>query len=153
MDLVMLPKQFETYYIDKGGSKKMPWVIHRAIFGSFERFIGMLLEHTDGKLPVWLSPVQAEILSVGEAHQKYAKSIGRKLTKSGVRTTISLEDTLGKRIRGAELKRVPYVVVVGDKEMQNKTVNVRHYQEERTGEMPLAVLIKKIKAEIKNRQA
>ena len=78
---VMLPKQFETYYVAKDGSKKLPWVIHRAFFGSFERFIGMLLEHTDGRLPLWLSPVQAEIMSIAESHAKHAKQIAKKLQK------------------------------------------------------------------------
>src|SRR3989344_1299241 len=81
LDLVMIPKQFETNYITEDGSQKMAWVIHRAIFGSFERFIGMLLEHTEGKLPLWLSPTQAEIISITEKQAKGASQLGKKISK------------------------------------------------------------------------
>lgn len=152
LDLVMLPKQFETYYTAEDGSKKLPWVIHRAIFGSFERFIGMLLEHTDGKLPVWLSPVQAEVLCVSDKQAKYANQIVKKLSNKGVRVKSSNEnETIGKKIREAEVRRVPYILVVGDKELANKTVNVRHYAAGQLGEMPLADLAKRISKEIKSR--
>jgi threonyl-tRNA synthetase len=152
LDLVMLPKQFETYYIAEDGSKQLPWVIHKAIFGSFERFIGMLLEHTDGKLPVWLSPVQAEVMNIGEDQIKYAGKIAKKLSKSGIRVKLNTQnESIGKKIREAEIRRVPYVLVIGDKEFANKTVNVRHYKEANLGEMPIAQLLKRMKKEIKNR--
>lgn len=151
LDLVMLPKQFETYYTAEDGSKKLPWVIHRAIFGSFERFIGMLLEHTDGKLPLWLSPVQAEVLSVSDKQAKYANQLVKKLSKRGVRVKSSNEnETIGKKIREAEVRRVPYILVVGDKELANKTVNVRHYAAGQLGEMPVSDLVKRISKEIKS---
>ncbi|MBI2025034.1 MAG: threonine--tRNA ligase [Candidatus Harrisonbacteria bacterium] len=152
LDLVMLPKQFETYYTDEDGSKKLPWVIHRAIFGSFERFIGMLLEHTDGKLPLWLSPVQVAILSIGEAQANYAEKIAKTLVKRGVRAKADTSgDTIGKKIREAEIRRVPYILVAGDKEVQNKTLNVRHYTAGQVGEMELGALSKKIQKEIKEK--
>jgi threonyl-tRNA synthetase len=149
LDLVMLPKQFETYYVDEDGSQKLPWVIHRAIFGSFERFIGVLLEHTDGKLPVWLSPVQAEIMPISETHRKYAQKIYKTLLKRGVRTKLSDEkETINKRIRDAEIKRIPYIAVVGDKEIADQTASVRHYQKGQLGEMPLKEFIKTVVKEI-----
>lgn len=149
LDLVMLPKQFETYYIAEDGSKKLPWVIHRAIFGSFERFIGMLLEHTDGKLPVWLSPVQVEIMNIGENQLKYVDQLAKKLAKKGVRAKANIaNETIGKKIREAEIRHVPYIVVIGDKELQNKTVNVRHYTNGQLGEMAVTELAKKLKTEI-----
>ena len=152
LDLVMLPKQFETHYIAKDGSKKLPWVIHRAIFGSFERFIGMLLEHTDGKLPLWLSPVQAEIMNIGEGQLKYVGQLAKKLTRRGIRAKANTaNETIGKKIREAEIRRAPYILVVGDKEMQNKTVNVRHYAAGQLGEMPIADLTKKMWRELKCR--
>ena len=152
LDLVMLPKQFETHYIAKDGSKKLPWVIHRAIFGSFERFIGMLLEHTDGKLPLWLSPVQAEIMNIGEGQLKYVGQLAKKLAKRGVRAKANTaNETIGKKIREAEIHRAPYILVVGDKEMQNKTVNVRHYSAGQLGEMSIADLTKKMLRELKSR--
>ena len=149
LDLVMLPKQFETYYMAEDGSKKLPWVIHRAIFGSFERFIGMLLEHTDGKLPLWLSPVQAEVVNISEKQDDYARDITAKISAGGIRTKwSSVNDTINKKIREAEIRRVPYIVVIGDKEKDNKTVNVRHYTEGQLGEMTINDLLKKIAADI-----
>jgi len=152
IDLVMLPKQFETYYIDEDGSKKLPWVIHRAIFGSFERFIGMLLEHTDGRLPLWLSPVQAEIMSIAESHAKYAKQITKKLSTKGIRTKLNIgNDTIGKKIREAELRHVPYILVVGEKEMTAKTVSARYYKTKESQTLPVKDLVKKLLKEIKDK--
>ena len=146
LDLVMLPKQFETYYVAEDGSKKMPWVIHRAIFGSFERFIGMLLEHTDGKLPTWLSPVQVEVMSIGEGQMKYAGQIVKKLQKKGVRAKLNIaNESIGKKIREAEIKRVSFIVVVGDKEVRDGTVSVRH------DVMPVADFVKRVLKEIKEK--
>ncbi|KKU83500.1 MAG: Threonine-tRNA ligase [Parcubacteria group bacterium GW2011_GWA2_47_8b] len=152
LDLVMLPKQFETYYMAEDGSKKLPWVIHRAIFGSFERFIGMLLEHTDGKLPLWLSPVQAEVVNISEKQDDYARDITAKISAGGIRTKwSSVNDTINKKIREAEIRRVPYIVVIGDKEKDNKTVNVRHYTEGQLGEMTINDLLKKITTELEKK--
>ena len=146
LDLVMLPKQFETYYVAEDGSKKMPWVIHRAIFGSFERFIGMLLEHTDGKLPTWLSPVQVEVMSIGEGQMKYAGQIVKKLQKKGVRAKLNVaNESIGKNIGEAEIKRVSFIVVVGDKEVRDGTVSVRH------DVMPVADFVKRVLKEIKEK--
>ena len=152
LDLVMLPKQFETHYTAEDGSKKMPWVIHRAIFGSFERFIGMLLEQTDGKLPLWLSPVQAEVMNISERQEEYARDIAAKISACGIRTKwSSVNETIGKKIREAEIRRVPYIVVIGDKEKDNKTVNVRHYTEGQLGEMGIDELLKKIALELEKK--
>jgi threonyl-tRNA synthetase len=126
LDLVMLPKQFNLSYIDESGTKKMPWVIHRAIFGSFERFIGILLEHFNGALPFWLAPVQTAILPVSEKHKEYAEKILAELIKKEIRAELhAADDTLGKRIRGAELQKIPFLLVVGEKEMTAQTVAVR----------------------------
>lgn len=152
LDLVMLPKQFETYYVDENGEKKLPWVIHRAIFGSFERFIGVLLEHTDGNLPLWLAPVQAEILSVSDKHNDYAQKVSKQLENAGIRAKTNVGNlTLNKKIREAEIRRVPYILVVGDKEMKNNSVNARHYKKGNLGELPLKEFAEKINEEIKNR--
>ena len=152
VDLVMLPKQFETYYIDEDGSKKLPWVIHRAIFGSFERFIGMLLEHTDGRLPLWLSPVQAEVMSIAESHAKYAKQIAKKLSAKGIITKLNISnDTIGKKIREAELRHVPYILIVGEKEIAAKTVSARYYKTKESQTLPAKDLTKKLLKEIKDK--
>ncbi len=152
LDLVMLPKQFETYYIAEDGSKKLPWVIHRAIFGSFERFIGMLLEHTDGHLPTWLSPVQVEVMSIGEGHMKYAAQIAKKLQKKGVRVKLNTaNESIGKKIREAEIHRVPFIVVTGDKEVAAGTASVRHWKDKANQVMTVAELVKKVTKEIKEK--
>ncbi|MBI5401359.1 threonine--tRNA ligase [Candidatus Wolfebacteria bacterium] len=143
--------KFNLGYIDKDGKEKPPVIIHRAIFGSFERFFALLLERTAGHLPLWLSPVQAAIINVGEAHKKYAEEIFNLLKAEGIRAEFSGEDTVGKRIREAELQKIPYILVVGDKEVQNKTVNVRHYKEGQKGEIGLGELIEKIKKEIEEK--
>jgi threonyl-tRNA synthetase len=126
LDLVMLPKQFETAYIDADGSKKLPWVIHRAIFGSFERFVGVLLEHTDGNLPVWLAPVQAIVLTVSDAHADYAQEVHASLARNGIRAELDAQNaTVNKKIRAAEVRRIPYILVVGEKETAGRSVAVR----------------------------
>ncbi|OGY96544.1 MAG: threonine--tRNA ligase [Candidatus Liptonbacteria bacterium GWC1_60_9] len=148
LDLVMLPKQFETYYIAEDGSKKLPWVIHRAIFGSFERFIGMLLEHCGGELPLWLSPVQVAVLGISEGQAGYAKRVIKTLEKKGIRVRLfGASETLGKRIREAEMQKIPYVVVVGEKEVAGKTVSVR----ERGGEKDRALGLREFAREISKR--
>ncbi|MDO8582510.1 MAG: threonine--tRNA ligase [bacterium] len=127
LDLVMLPKQFETQYVDEDGSKKMPWVIHRAIFGTFERFIGMMLEHTDGTLPIWLAPVQATVLYVNDSQRPYAEEVCAALVAAGVRAELDTQNaTLGKKIRAAEVLRIPVIAVIGEKEVTARTVSVRN---------------------------
>ncbi len=126
LDLVMLPKQFDLSYIDEAGNKKMPWVIHRAIFGSFERFIGILLEHFSGALPYWLAPVQARILTINEKVADYAKEVEQELTKNNIRVELDARnESLGKKIREAEMQKIPYLLVVGEKEKSARSVNVR----------------------------
>src|SRR3989344_3735784 len=126
LDLVMLPKQFETYYIDENGEKKMPWVIHRAVFGSFERFIGMILEHFDGALPAWLSPTQVSVIPIGEKHNEYAKELVSRLKSLNIRAELDNQNaTMGKKIREAEIKRVPFMAIIGNKEVEAKTISVR----------------------------
>ena len=140
----MLPDRFDLSYIDGDGKKKRPVVIHRAIFGSFERFLGILLEHTAGDLPVWLAPVQVRILPIAERHEEKAKAARDALVKGGVRAEISgATETLGKRIRDAELMKIPYIAVLGDKEAEIElTVRKRGKPEQRT--VPLEILIRAI---------
>lgn len=148
LDLVMLPKQFETYYIDNKGNKRLPWVIHRAIFGSFERFIGVLLEHTNGRLPLWLAPTQAAVLNIGKDQLKYAKQIHKQLSEAGIRAELHDEPlTISKKIREAEIKRIPYSLVIGEKEVKNKTISVRHFEKGNLGEMSFTELKNKLSKE------
>ncbi len=145
LDLVMLPKQFDTYYIDENGEKKMPWVIHRAVFGSFERFIGMILEHFDGALPAWLSPIQVAIIPIGEKHNEYAKKLVSSLKSLKVRVKLNDQNlTMGKKIREAEIKRIPFMVVVGDKEVENQTISLRSLDNEESVTLSMEDFLKEM---------
>lgn len=123
---IMLPKQFKLAYVDENGKKQMPWVIHRAIFGSFERFIGILLEHTQGALPFWLSPIQTAILPISNATTKYASEVCAQLKTNNIRSWLDhRNETIGKKIREAEMQKIPYLLVVGQREIESKTVALR----------------------------
>ena len=121
-----LPERFELEYIDADGSKKRPIMIHRAPFGSIERFTAVLLEHTAGHLPVWLAPEQVKVLPISEKFENYAKKVCELLNNSEIRASIDARnETLGKRIRDIAQFRVPLLVVVGEKEEADGTVSVR----------------------------
>ena len=143
-----LPEKFELVYINEKGKKEQPIMIHRALLGSIERFVGVLLEHFAGALPLWLSPVQAEIINVGSAHQKYAQEIYSRLLGNDIRVSLSDENlTVSKRIREAEIQKIPYILVVGDKELVNNSVNVRS-RKGNEGEIKLEKFLEKIRQEI-----
>ncbi len=143
LDLVMLPQQFKLFYVDEQGKKLMPWVIHRAIFGSFERFIGILLEHFKGALPFWLAPVQIAVLGVTDAALTYARSVSEELRKQGYRAYFdSRNETIGKKIREAELQKLPFILVVGQREVESKNVAVRERGKGDIGQMPLDAFLK-----------
>ncbi|MFH1759114.1 MAG: threonine--tRNA ligase [Patescibacteria group bacterium] len=147
------PKRFGLSYVDKDGKEKPPVMVHRAILGSYERFIALILEHFYGHLPTWLSPVQATIISVGANHEKYAKKIFQKLAEEGIRVKLSGDSmTVGKRIREAEIMRSPYILVVGDREISSKAVNVRHYKKKDPEMMDVDDLLCRIKSEIAQRK-
>ena len=121
-----LPERFQLEYTDADGSKKRPVMIHRAPFGSIERFTAVMLEHTGGHLPLWLSPDQVKVLPVSEKYADYAKKVCELLNNSEIRTSVDdRNETLGKRIREISLLRVPVLVIVGEKEMTDGTVSVR----------------------------
>jgi threonyl-tRNA synthetase len=121
-----MPERFDMTYIDAKGEKKRPVMIHRTVLGSIERFMGVLIEHTAGALPVWLAPVQVAVINVGESAEKYAAEVANQLTEAGVRVDLMNEnESVGKKIRGAEMQKVPYMLVIGDKEVAAKSVAVR----------------------------
>ncbi len=121
-----LPERFDLTYVDKDGTEKRPVVIHRAILGSLERFIGILIEHYGGRFPVWLSPVQVIILPIADRHVDMAEEIKAKLFNSGIRVVVdSRNEKLGYKMREAEVKKIPYILVVGDKEVKDMSVSVR----------------------------
>lgn len=138
-----MPKRFNLSYVDEDGKEKPPVMVHRAILGSYERFIALILEHFYGHLPFWLSPVQVTVINIGADHKKYAEEIYDELKDSGVRAILSVDNlTVGKRIREAEIKRAPYILVVGDKEVKNKTVSVRHWKKGDLGEKEMRDVLK-----------
>jgi len=142
-----LPEKFDMNYIDKSGKKQRPIMIHRALLGAIERFVGVLIEHYAGAFPLWLSPVQISIIPVSEKHIKYAEEINKKL--ESFRTEIQKQDeTLSKKIRNAETQKIPYVIVVGDKEKQNKTIRIRTREEGDIGETKINPFIKKLNKQV-----
>jgi threonyl-tRNA synthetase len=121
-----LPARFDMSFVNDKGKNEQPFMLHRALFGSYERFIGLLIEHYAGAFPVWLSPIQVSILPVSEKFMSYAEKVKKNLTERGIRTSLGeANETLGKRIRENELMKMPYILVVGEKEESSETVNVR----------------------------
>ncbi len=147
-DFVM-PKRFHLTYIDTDGKEKEPVVIHRSSIGAFERIMAFLIEHYAGAFPAWLAPVQAVIIPIADRHNIYAQKLADTLNQKGVRVELSGDsETLGKRIREAELKKVPHILVVGDKEMEADTVNVRTRHQKETKTIPFAQFEKDLLTEI-----
>src|SRR3989338_2949115 len=147
-------QRFGLNYVDKDGSDKtIPYTIHRAPLGSDERFIGFLIEHFAGAFPVWLSPVQAAVLPITEKQNKWAENVRDKLKEAGIRTEVDLDnETLGKKIRQAELQKVPYVLVVGEKEVKAKAVAVRQRGKGDVGQIKIEEFIEKITKEIESKR-
>ncbi|MGE7881427.1 threonine--tRNA ligase [Bacillus sp. NPDC094077] len=149
-----MPEKFDLNYIDENNEKKRPVVIHRAVLGSLDRFLAILIEHFGGAFPAWVSPVQVKIIPVSNAvHVQYADQVADKLAQAGIRVERDMRDEkLGYKIREAQMQKVPYVLVIGDKEMENGAVNVRKYGEEKSEVAKLDVFVASIEEEIKNRK-
>ncbi len=125
-DLLMVPNMPGVVYTDEHGEKQHPFAIHRAIFGSFERFIGILVEHFAGSFPVWLSPIQVAVISVGKTHRRAVEKLTKTLNAAGIRArAFNANETVGYKIRNAEKQKVPYMLVIGDKEMKSSQLAVR----------------------------
>ena len=149
-----LPERFELEYTGSDDRKHRPVMIHRAPFGSMERFVAVLLEHTGGKLPLWLTPQQAVILPVSEKYNNYAKKVCDLLNNCDIRASIDdRNETIGKKIRENEMKRIPYLLVVGEKEEANGTVSVRRQGGESCGEMGAEAFTDLINDEVKKQLA
>ncbi|OTX87571.1 threonine--tRNA ligase [Bacillus thuringiensis serovar londrina] len=149
-----MPEKFDLNYIDENNEKKRPVVIHRAVLGSLDRFLAILIEHFGGAFPAWVAPVQVKVIPVSNAvHEQYANEIAHKLAQAEVRVEQDARDEkLGYKIREAQMQKVPYVLVIGDKEMENGAVNVRKYGEEKSEVIALDVFVASIEEEIKNRK-
>jgi len=153
-DLTMLPERFQLEYIDSDGQPKRPVVIHRAIFGSYERFIAILTEHFAGAFPTWLAPVQARILPISLKHAEYARGVLARFREARVRVELDdRNEKRGYRIREAQLQKVPYMLVVGEREAQSGTTSLRRRTGEDLGAVPVDRVLTEILAEIGSRSA
>ncbi|PER51472.1 threonine--tRNA ligase [Bacillus thuringiensis] len=149
-----MPEKFDLNYIDENNDKKRPVVIHRAVLGSLDRFLAILIEHFGGAFPAWVAPVQVKVIPVSNAvHEQYCSEVAHKLAQAGVRVEQDARDEkLGYKIREAQMQKVPYVLVIGDKEMESGAVNVRKYAEEKSEVVEIDVFVATIEEEIKNRK-
>lgn len=148
-----MPERFDLNYIGQDGEKHRPVMLHRVIFGSIERFIGILIEHFAGAFPVWLAPVQVKVMPISDNQMDYAKEIQKELEKKGIRTELDeRQEKIGYKIREAQLQKVPYMIVVGEKEKEAKLVGVRARKDGDIGQMSLVDFYQKVKGEIENFQ-
>ena len=149
---MQLPKLFNLEYVDENGEKQEPIMIHRALYGSFERMIGILTEHFAGVFPVWLTPVQVKVISLTSRNEEYAKEVNNKLMAMGIRTELDIRnEKVGYKIREALMKKVPYLLILGDEEESNKTISIRGRNNFNASGEDLNKFIEKILTEIKER--
>ncbi|HEQ98683.1 MAG TPA: threonine--tRNA ligase [candidate division Zixibacteria bacterium] len=147
-----LPDRFGIYYIDRDNTQKRPYMVHRAILGSLERFFGVLIENYGGAFPLWLAPVQVKIMTITDNQNDYAKKIAEELKKHDIRCELDLRsEKIGFKVREAETSKTPYMFVIGQKEVDDNKVSVRHYGQVDLGSMNLEEIISRIKEEIENK--
>jgi threonyl-tRNA synthetase len=147
-----LPRRFELEYIGEDGKAHQPLMVHRALYGSIERFFGILIEHYAGAFPVWLAPVQAIVLPITDRQTEYARQVRQQLEEAGVRATIDdRSEKVNLKIRDAQMQKVPYMLVVGDREQQNGQVAVRNRKHGDQGAKPLADFIAEIRGLIESK--
>lgn len=147
-----LPRNFDLKYIDSNGEEQTPVVIHRVIYGSLERFVGILIEQFAGAFPTWISPVQVAILPISEKTIEYSENVYKKLLDMGIRVELNRDaDSLGKKIRNAEASKVPYMLIIGEKEAEAKEVSVRQRGQKDLGSMTAEEFAKKVMEEIENK--
>ncbi len=148
-----MPEKFDLYYISKEDKKKRPVMVHRAILGSFERFMGILIEHYGGAFPLWLSPVQVKVLGVADRHLGYARKTERQIFDAGIRTEFDeSRESVGKKVREAAKEKVPFIVVVGDEEEKKGTLTVRDRNGKLEKNVKVSEFIETLKKSIENRE-
>lgn len=148
-----MPGRLGATYIAENGSKQVPVMLHRAILGSLERFIGILIEQHAGTFPVWLSPVQAVLLNIADKHARYAAQAMRELEQQGIRVKIDLRnEKIGFKIREHSIQRVPYLLIIGDKEIEDHTVTVRTQKGENLGSLSISEFTERLRKEIEDRK-
>lgn len=150
---MQLPKRFNLTYVDSNGELKEPIMIHRVVYGSLERMIAILIENFAGAFPTWLAPTQVKILNIADNHLEYANKVKQELENNGLRVELDdRNEKIGKKIREAQLEKVPYMLIIGDKEMQENKVSVRHRKEGDKGSVSLNDFISNIMLEVKNKE-
>jgi threonyl-tRNA synthetase len=148
-----LPQRFELEYTAQDGTRQMPIVIHRAVFGSIERFIGVIVEHFAGAFPTWLAPVQAVVLPISdEKHLEYAEEVTRRLRRAGVRAEVQQYESLNYRIRQAEKAKVPYILVVGEREQETSTAAVRRHKVKEQRVLPVDEVVLELSDKVRSRE-
>ncbi len=138
-----LPERFEMTFVNDKGEKEKPYMIHRALFGSFERFIGLLIEHYEGSFPFWLAPIQISIIPVSASHRDYAYKVREQLKEFRVKV-MDEDETVSKKIRESAVQKIPYIITVGDNEIENNTISVRKRGNQNLGELTINNFIKKL---------
>jgi threonyl-tRNA synthetase len=147
-----LPERFDLAFVGDDGRERRPYMVHRALLGSMERFLGVLIEHYGGAFPLWLAPVQATVIPIADRHVEYARRVAENLRAAGLRVEVDERgERMQAKIRDAQLQKVPYMLVVGDKEMQNESAAVRRRSGEDLGPLPLSQLIDRLKDEVASR--
>ena len=148
-----LPERFDMSYVGEDGESHRPFMVHRALFGSIERFIGILIEHYGGAFPLWLAPVQASIIPIADRHLEHAEAVANKLKQAGIRLTIdTAKERMGNKIRRAQLQKVPYMLIIGDREAEADAASVRTRSGEDLGEIVTDNLVEKLITEIRSGQ-
>jgi threonyl-tRNA synthetase len=147
-----MPEKFDLTYVGTDNQRHRPVMIHRTIYGSIERFLGILTEHYGGAFPTWIAPVQVVLLPVGEAHRTYATTLLARLKDAGVRAEVDArDDKIGFKIRAAQLQKIPYMLIVGDKEVTSDTVSVRHRRDGDLGPRDFEDFLESLLTEIQSR--
>ena len=148
----MMPERFGITYTGEDNAEHQPVMIHRALFGSFERIIGILTEHYAGEFPVWLAPIQAIVLPIADRHAEYAQSVLDHLRAAGLRAEFDdRPESVGRKIRDAELRKIPYMLVVGDRERERDEVAVREHCRGDVGSEPVGALIERVREQVDTR--
>ena len=147
-----LPEKFDISYVEEDGQRHQPIMLHRALMGSLERFFGCLIEHYAGAFPLWLAPVQVILLPITDKHAKYAEKIAQQIEESGIRVEKDLRnEKIGFKIREAQIQKIPYMIILGDKEVESSTLGVRRRRSKETRNLNLKMFLDEVNEAVEKR--
>ena len=147
-----LPEKFDISYVEEDGQRRQPIMLHRALMGSLERFFGCLIEHYAGAFPLWLAPVQVILLPITDKHAKYAEKIAQQIEESGIRVEKDLRnEKIGFKIREAQIQKIPYMIILGDKEVESSTLGVRRRRSKETRNLNLKMFLDEVNEAVEKR--